>query len=262
MPESFEVDKPPTSDEDTYNELLKTEYSGVFAPRKLFMEFIATFIFSYGAMSSKSDLLFMTAFWFAVLISGEFSGCHVNMTITWTLVFRPIESFPPVAALAFTGVQFAGAILGAFLFCFQEDVKSVQSFPGSFFDLEVPTMIRMFISELLGTFCLAFGVLIQSGSHHSFVSNRVLGAMAVTVGIMAGRNLSTISGSFMNTTIGLSYFISYAIYTSDYNKLTYIPLYIVGPFAGGFLALAVYIISYLPLIQKVKRATMEIKMPH
>jgi aquaporin rerated protein, invertebrate len=251
-----EVDK----SEDTYNNLIKEEYTGVWAWRKLFMEAVATFIFSYGAMSAKSDLLFMTAFWFAVLISGEFSGCHVNMTVTWTLVFRPIESFPALAALAYTGVQFLGALLGGLLFCFQNDVQK-QSSP-SFFELTGPQMFRFFISELFGTFCLIFGVLIQSGSHHSFVSNRVLGAMAVTVGIMAGRNVSTYSGSFMNTTIGLSYHISYALYAADWNKLTFIPVYILGPFAGGFLALAVYVISYLPLIEKVRRATLPMVMKH
>lgn len=232
--------------------LKRTDYSNPLSWRTLTMEAIGTFSLFYGALWAGPDnFLFMNALWSSILIAGDFSGAHMNPAVTFSLVLRPIESFPINGAIGYFVVQLLGSFVGFTLWAAQNDFGSnigPASTPEDFLG-----WFKIGASESIGTFFLVFGVLVQSGTHHSYMDNRILGPLAVSLGIMAGRNVSKFSGSMMNPGFAIAGNVMKAVFSGDTDYLLFIPVYFIAPFIGALIAVLIYMIAFNPLIHRVRK---------
>ena len=190
----------------------------------------------------------------AVVISGEFSGGHINPAITIGLAAAGI--FPMAKVPLFIGAQLLGGAAGAFLvWLFYKghyDISTDQGvILGTFATApEIRRPIHNVLSEVIGTFVLTLAVLYTAGLKITSTTAEIkvgmgsLGALPVAfVVIGIGMSLGGTTGYAINPARDLGPRLIHQLVpirnkgTSDW-AYSWVP--VVGPILGALLAVFVY----------------------
>ncbi len=181
----------------------------------------------------------------AVFCVAQFSGAHLNPAVTVGLAMA--GNFAWADAGLYIGAQMLGAAFGALLvwIMYRDHFEATED-QGTILAVyctgpEIRNPVSNFISEVIGTFVLVFGVLYMVAADHG------LGALdALPVGLLVlaiGLSLGGTTGYAINPARDLSPRIMHAILPmsnkgdSDWGY-SWIP--VLGPVVGGILAGVVY----------------------
>jgi len=193
----------------------------------------------------------------AVVVSGEFSGAHINPAVTIGLAAAGL--FPLAKVPLFIAAQLLGGALGAFLvWVFYKDHYDITTDQGTILATfatgpEIRKPVRNIISEVIGTFVLILAVLYIAGpkvtSNVSEISEikvgmGSLGAIPVAFVVMAiGLSLGGTTGYAINPARDLGPRLIHQLApiknkgASDWGY-SWIP--VVGPILGALLAALIY----------------------
>ncbi|MCD7970997.1 MAG: aquaporin family protein [Alistipes sp.] len=176
----------------------------------------------------------------AAFISGPYSGAHLNPAVTLGLWAAGQFSG---SILGYIIAQLLGAILGAVLvYVFYKPHFDVEEIPDNKLGVfcTIPAIRKLgwnFVSELIGTFMLVFGILYAAGAE-------IMGPLPVGLLIVAiGMSLGGTTGYAINPARDLGPRIAHAILPikgkrdSDWGY-SWVP--ILGPITGGILAALLY----------------------
>lgn len=193
----------------------------------------------------------------AVVVSGEFSGAHINPAVTVGLAAAGL--FPASKVAFFIAAQFLGGAMGAFLvWVFYKDHYDITSDKGTILATfatgpEIRKPLHNIISEVIGTFVLIMAVLyiagpkVTAGDSEIKVGMGALGALPVAFVVMAiGLSLGGTTGYAINPARDLGPRLIHALVPiknkggSDWGY-SWIP--VVGPILGALLAALVYCLN-------------------
>ncbi len=190
----------------------------------------------------------------AVMISGEFSGAHINPAVTIGLAAA--KAFPLAKVPLFLAAQFLGGAAGAFLvWLFYRDHYNISTDQGAILATfatgpAIRRPILNLVSEVIGTFALVLAVLYTAGLKVTSTGGEVkvgmgsLGALPVALVVIGiGLSLGGTTGYAINPARDLGpRLVHYLVPirnkgTSDW-AYSWVPL--VGPVLGALLAAIVY----------------------
>jgi glycerol uptake facilitator protein len=190
----------------------------------------------------------------AVVISGEFSGAHINPAVTIGLAAA--KTFPLAKVPLFITAQFLGGTAGAFLvWLFYRDHYDISTDQGAILATfatgpAVRKPVSNVLSEIIGTFVLMLTVLYIVGPKVTSTSAEIkvgmgsLGAIPVAFVVMGiGMSLGGTTGYAINPARDLGPRLIHQLVpiknkgTSDW-AYSWVP--IVGPILGALLAALVY----------------------
>jgi glycerol uptake facilitator protein len=190
----------------------------------------------------------------AVLISGAFSGAHINPAVTVGLAAA--GTFPMAKVPLFLAAQFLGGAAGALLvWLFYKDHYDISTDQGAILATfatgpAIRRPLRNALSEIIGTFVLVLAVLYTAGLKITSTAGEVkvgmgsLGALPVALVVIGiGLSLGGTTGYAINPARDLGpRLIHYLVPipnkgTSDW-AYSWVP--IVGPVLGALLAAVVY----------------------
>jgi glycerol uptake facilitator protein len=190
----------------------------------------------------------------AVVISGAFSGAHINPAVTIGLAVA--RDFPWAKVPMFLAAQFLGGAAGAFLvWLFYKDHYDISTDAGAILGTfatgpAIRRPLRNLLSEVIGTFVLVLAVLYSAGLKLTSTAGEIkvgmgsLGALPVALVVIGiGLSLGGTTGYAINPARDLGpRFIHFLVPirnkgTSDW-AYSWIP--VVGPILGALLAAAVY----------------------
>jgi len=190
----------------------------------------------------------------AVVVSGEFSGAHINPAVTVGLYAA--GKFPLAKVGLFIFAQLLGGAAGAFLvWVFYKDHYDITTDKGTILATfatgpEIRKPLRNIISEIIGTFVLIMAVLYAVGPKVTGVDSEIkvgmgaLGALPVAFVVMAiGLSLGGTTGYAINPARDLGPRLIHAIVPiknkgqSDWGY-SWIP--VAGPILGALLAALVF----------------------
>lgn len=177
----------------------------------------------------------------AAFISGPYSGAHLNPALT--IALATTGAFQGSVA-GYIAAQLSGAILGSCLvFCMYKPHFDAEEDPNTKLGVfctgpAIKSFFPNFISEVIGTFMLVFGIMMIAGAEIS-------GPFPVGILIVAiGMSLGGTTGYAINPARDLGPRIAHAILPikgkRDSNwSYSWIP--VVAPICGGLLAALLYI---------------------
>jgi len=190
----------------------------------------------------------------AVVVSGQFSGAHINPAVTVGLA--AVKLFPLAKVPLFITAQLLGGAAGAFLvWLFYRDHYDISTDQGVILATfatgpEIRKPVSNIISEIIGTFVLIMAVLYASapkvtvGTEEIKVGMGALGAIPVAFVVMAiGLSLGGTTGYAINPARDLGPRLIHQLVpikhkgASDWGY-SWIP--VVGPIFGALLAALVY----------------------
>ena len=193
----------------------------------------------------------------AVVVTGEFSGAHINPAVTVGLAAAGI--FPKAKVALFIAAQLLGGAAGAFLvWVFYKDHYDITTDKATILATfatgpEIRKPLRNIISEIIGTFVLIMAVLyiagpkVTAGDAEIKVGMGSLGALPVAFVVMAiGLSLGGTTGYAINPARDLGPRLIHALVPiknkgkSDW-EYSWIP--IAGPIIGALLAALIYSIN-------------------
>ncbi|MBN2130898.1 MAG: aquaporin family protein [Sedimentisphaerales bacterium] len=190
----------------------------------------------------------------AVVVSGEFSGAHINPAVTIGLAAA--GTFPLAKVPLFIIAQLLGGAAGALLvWLFYRDHYDISTDPGTILATfatgpEIRKPLNNILSEVIGTFVLILAVLyiagpkVTAGTTDVKVGMGSLGAMPVAFVVMAiGLSLGGTTGYAINPARDLGPRLVHQLVpiknkgTSDW-AYSWIP--VVAPILGALLAALIY----------------------
>ena len=190
----------------------------------------------------------------AVVVSGEFSGAHINPAVTIGLAAA--KTFPLAKVPLFIFAQLLGGAAGALLvWLFYRHHYDISTDAGTILATfatgpEIRKPLNNILSEIIGTFVLILAVLYIAGPKVSAATTEIkvgmgsLGAIPVAFVVMAiGLSLGGTTGYAINPARDLGPRLVHQLVpiknkgTSDWNY-SWIP--IAGPILGALLAALVY----------------------
>lgn len=190
----------------------------------------------------------------AVVIAGPASGAHLNPAVSIGLAFA--GKFPWVDVAPYVGAQMIGALLGSILvwLTYKDHYLATSDTDGKLATFATGPAIRNFpsnfISELIGTFVLVFGVLylagptIEATNLDAKIGLGSIGALPVALIVVAiGLSLGGPTGYAINPARDLGPRIMHAILpignkgSSDWGY-SWVPVF--GPIAGAIVAALLY----------------------
>lgn len=198
------------------------------------------------------------AVWAGILISGPWTGAHLNPAVTIALALQNPAAWPISRVLGYIVAQLAGAFLGAVLvYIFYKkhfdatddaDTKlgvfctgpAIRSYGSNFF------------SEMIGTFVLVFAIFATTVPGNEGLSN--VGPLPISyIIVVIGMALGGTTGYAINPARDLGPRLAHAVLPikgkrdSDW-AYSWVP--VVGPIVGGILAYVVYLGVYGELLAK------------
>jgi len=193
----------------------------------------------------------------AVVVSGEFSGAHINPAVTAGLAAAGIFAVAKVPL--FIAAQLLGGATGAFLvWVFYKDHFDISTDKGAILAVfctgpEIRKPLRNIISEIIGTFVLILAVLYIAGPKVTSSTSEIkvglgsLGAIPVAFVVMAiGLSLGGTTGYAINPARDLGPRLIHALVPiknkgkSDWGY-SWIP--VAGPILGALLAVLIYFLG-------------------
>ena len=215
-----------------------------------------------GTKGNNSGWIVITIGWglavfTAVVISGAFSGAHINPAVTVGLAAA--GTFAVAKVPIFIAAQLLGGATGAFLvWVFYKDHFDISTDKGTILAVfctgpEIRKPLRNIISEIIGTFVLIMAVLyaaepeVAAGTSEIKVGMGSLGAIPVAFVVMAiGLSLGGTTGYAINPARDLGPRLIHALVPiknkgqSDWGY-SWIP--VVGPILGALLAVSIYFLG-------------------
>jgi glycerol uptake facilitator protein len=212
-----------------------------------------------GTKANNSGWIVITMGWglavfTAVVISGEFSGAHINPAVTIGLAAA--KTFPLAKVPLFIAAQLLGGAAGALLvWLFYRDHYDISTDPGAILATfatgpAIRKPISNVLSEVIGTFVLILTVLYIAGPKVTSTTAEIkvgmgsLGAIPVAFVVMGiGMSLGGTTGYAINPARDLGPRLVHQLVpirnkgTSDW-AYSWVP--IVGPILGALLAAFVY----------------------
>lgn len=193
----------------------------------------------------------------AVVISGEFSGAHINPAVTIGLAVA--KAFPLAKVPLFLAAQFLGGAAGAFLvWLFYRDHYDISDDQGAILATfctgpAIRKPLSNLLSEIIGTFVLIMAVLYITGPKVAATTAEIkvgmgsLGAIPVTFVVMAiGMSLGGTTGYAINPARDLGPRLVHQLVpiknkgASDW-AYSWVP--VLGPVLGALLAAVVYLLA-------------------
>lgn len=193
--------------------------------RKYITEFIGTFFLVLVVALTGNAAAIAATLMVMVFAGGHISGAHYNPAVTVAILIRGKVSLQH--ALIYIVVQILAAVLAAFIArWFTGDMNAVT--------LDLDGKVAMaFVSELLGTFALAY-VVLNVATSKGTTGNSFYGlAIGFTVFAMASA-FGSISGGAFNPAVAVGATVIKAF------ALKNIWIYLVACFGGGILAAFVF----------------------
>ncbi len=201
--------------------------------QKYLMEFIGTFFLVFTLVSTLSPVAIGLMLMVMVYMGMHISGAHYNPAITGAVWLR--GRFDKIEMLYFWGSQILGAFLGAWFFKIVSD-SVIYPLPA-----RGVNMVQAILVETLGAFVWCAIYLTVTASK-KFKANGIygiaIGVALASIAFMGG----AISGGAFNPAVGIGT-ILLDVFVNGVSSLKYLTIYLVGPFAGG--VLAVYAFNYL-----------------
>jgi len=212
-----------------------------------------------GTKGNNSGWIVITMGWglavfTAVVVSGEFSGAHINPAVTVGLAAAGIFAVAKVPL--FIAAQLLGGATGAFLvWVFYKDHFDISTDKGAILAVfctgpEIRKPLRNIISEIIGTFVLILAVLYIAGPKVNSSTSEIkvgmgsLGAIPVAFVVMAiGLSLGGTTGYAINPARDLGPRLIHQLVPikskgkSDWGY-SWIP--VAGPILGALLAVLIY----------------------
>lgn len=205
--------------------------------RRYLTEFIGTlfFVMTIGLVVTPghdrpmAPLVIGSVLMVLVYMGGHISGGHYNPAVSLAVWLR--GKLPSRDLAPYFAAQVLGAMAGAYL-CYIFLDRTFAPAPGL-----VATPFTAVLVEMLYTFLLALTVLNVASSKHT-EGNSYYGlaiGFSIVIGAFAG---GPVSGGAFNPAIGTGAIVINAMFGAG--SLGHLWLYLVGPFAGGALAAAVF----------------------
>jgi len=212
-----------------------------------------------GTKGNNSGWIVITIGWglavfTAVMVSGEFSGAHINPAVTVGLAAA--GAFAAAKVPMFIAAQLMGGATGAFLvWVFYKDHFDISTDKGAILAVfctgpEIRKPLRNTISEIIGTFVLIMAVLYAADPKVTLDTSEIkvgmgsLGAIPVAFVVMAiGLSLGGTTGYAINPARDIGPRLIHALVPIE-NKgqsdwgYSWIP--VVGPILGALLAVLTY----------------------
>lgn len=193
--------------------------------QKYITEFIGTFFLVLVVALTGNAAAIATTLMVMVFAGGHISGAHYNPAVTLAILIRGKVSF--MDAVVYMIVQILAAVFAALLArWYLGDINTVAM------DL-TGKVLKVFVSELIGTFALAY-VVLNVATSKGTTGNSFYGlAIGFTVFAMAAA-FGSISGGAFNPAVAVGVTIIEAF------ALKNIWIYLVACFGGGILAALVF----------------------
>jgi aquaporin Z len=192
---------------------------------KYITEFIGTFFLVLTVALTREPFVIGVVLMVMVFAGGHISGAHYNPAVTLAVMIR--GKINSTEAMIYMAIQLAAAAAAAFLAKWY-----IGDMPGTPLNLD-EKIVKALVSELLGTFALAYVVLnvaTSKGTTGNSFYGLAIGFTVFAMAMMFGRS----SGGAFNPAVafGASIFEAFAWKN--------IWIYLVACFAGGALAAVVF----------------------
>ncbi len=193
--------------------------------RKYTTEFIGTFFLVLTIGMTGNPLAIGAALMVMIYAGGHISGAHYNPAVTLAVLIRGKISASD--AMIYMGSQLAGAVAAAFVIMIYRPAPEVS--------IQVLDTTKALLSEVLGTFALAYVVLnVATARTNAQPTNSFYGlAIGFTVLAMA-YSFGEFSGGAFNPAVAIGASVMKAF---DWSNIW---IYLVGCFGGAILAALVF----------------------
>jgi len=181
---------------------------------------------------------------FAVYVVGKYSGAHINPAVTLGLAFS--GAFPWAQVPVYIAAQMIGAFIGACIVYLHylphweatEDKDAKLAVFST--DPAIPNTFANFLSEVIGTAVLVFGLLgIGANKFTEGLNPLIVGFFIVAIGMSLGGTTGYAINPARDLGPRLAHFVLPIKGKRDANwGYAWIP--VVGPIAGGFLGALLY----------------------
>ncbi len=196
--------------------------------KQYLLEAIGTFFLVFAVLTTGNPLAIGLILASAIYVGGNISGGHYNPAVTLSLWLRGKFSLQHVPGYML--FQFLGAFAASALF-FYFFGKVVYPAP-----IATLGMLKPILIETFGTFLFCSVILETTSSVRpaSAANGLIIGLTLAAVAFMCGSS----SGGAINPAVGAGPIVF--DFFKGGTSISFLPIYLIGPFAGGILASILY----------------------